>query len=76
MASSLKTGHVGLILLFSILMCVFITIIILSAPSSSFSKVADKNKVRFTQSNYSWDKNTTPVQGKIILMCKVVYKNF
>ena len=69
MASSLKTGHIGLILLFSILLCVFIAILILSAPSSSFSKVADQKSARHTPSINPKGKDVTAVPGKIILKC-------
>ena len=73
MASSLKAGHTGLILTFSILLCVFITILILSAPSSSFSKIADQNGSRRTSSINPKDRN---VGGKIILKNKMTYDNF
>ena len=67
MASSLKTGHIGLILIFSILLCVFIAILILSAPSSSFSKVADQNRARHIPSINPKGRNVTAVPGKILL---------
>ena len=76
MASSLKTGHIGLILLFSILLCVFITILVLSAPSSSFSKVADQIRVVCTPSIKSSDRNDTTAKGKIILKCTMVHNDF
>ena len=66
MASSLKAGHTGFILIFSILLCVFIAILIISAPSSSFSKIADQNRARPNPSVDPEDINDTPVGGKII----------
>ena len=50
MPKSLKTGHVGLIILFFILICTFVAILLLSAPNSSFNKVASKKRVKSTTS--------------------------
>ena len=65
MVHSMKTGHVGLILLFCILICVFVAILILSAPHSSFNQVASQNRAKTTTSTGSENTNETIIPGDI-----------
>ena len=63
MAHSIKTGHVGLILLFCILICIFVAILILSAPHSSFNQVTSQNRVKSSTSTGSENSNESTIQG-------------
>ena len=65
MAHSMKTGHVGLILLFCILICTFVAILILSAPHSSFNQVVSQNIVKSTTSTGSENSNETTIPGNM-----------
>ena len=65
MAHSIKTGHVGLILLFCILICIFVAILILSAPHSSFNQVTSENRQKSTSLTGSENTNETTIPGDI-----------